>query len=129
MEQILQKARELAELLENSQIVIDQKAAKKEFDNDAALQEEVGSFNLAKLALMNESNKETPNAEKVAEYQNQTRASYEKIMQNPTMMKLNDAELKLQDVLTKINTIIQSAVTDEPEGGCTHDCSTCGGCH
>lgn len=128
MEQILTKAGELGALLENSQIVNRQKAAKKAFDADEELQALIGEFNLAKMSLMNESNKEKPDAEKTEQFRAQTTATYEKIMQHPTMIELNEAEMALENLLGQINAILQKSISDDA-GGCTHNCATCGGCH
>lgn len=128
MEKILEKAKELGALLENSQIVLEQRAAKKAFDTDTQLQDLIGAFNMAKLSLMNESNKDTPDAAKTEEYRKQTSQAYEKVMQHPVMQRLNDAEIALEGLLNQVNGILQQSVTGE-EGGCTHNCATCGGCH
>ena len=127
MEKIIEKAKELGALIENSDIVLTQRAAKKEFDDNAELQDLIGAFNMAKMSLMNESNKDTPDAAKVEEFRNQTTQAYEKVMQHPVMMKLNDAEIALEGLLNQINGILQQSVTGEQ--GCTHNCATCGGCH
>ncbi len=128
MEKIIAKAKELGALLEQSEIVTEQKAAKKEFDNDAQLQDLIGAFNMAKLSLMNESNKETPDAEKVEEFRKQTSQAYENVMQHPVMQRLNNAEIALEGIINQINGILQQSITGD-EGGCTHNCATCSGCH
>lgn len=127
MEKIIEKTKELGALLEESEIIKRQRAAKKAFDTDAELQELVGAFNLAKMSLMNESNKEQPDAALTEEYRKKTSECYEKIMQHPIMMELNDAEIALENLINQINAIIQQSITGEQ--GCTHNCATCGGCH
>ncbi len=128
MEKIIEKANELGQLIKESEIVKKQREAKKAFDNDEQLQQLVGEFNLAKLSLMNESNKDQPDAEKIELFRTQTTAAYEKIMQHPVMMELNQAEMDLENLLNQINSILQNSISDN-EGGCTHNCATCSGCH
>ena len=128
MEMILEKAKELGKLIEESEIVVKQKAAKAEFDSSAELQELIGAFNLAKMSLMNESNKDKPDAEKTEEFRKQTTEAYEKVMTHPIMQQLNDAEIALEGLLNQINAILQQSITGET-GGCTHNCATCSGCH
>ena len=53
---------------------------------------------------------------------------YEEIMKKPSMAALDKANMALEDMIRKVNQILQAAISDMPEG-CTHDCSTCGGCH
>ncbi len=127
MEKILVKTKELAALLEESDIIIRHKAAKKALDESEEVQELIGAFNLAKMALMNESNKEKPDAEMVEKYRGETTSVYEKIVAHPVMMEMNEADIALEDLMKKINMIIQSSISDA--SACTHDCSTCGGCH
>ncbi len=128
MENIIQKAKELGALLEKSEIVAEQKAAKALFDNDAELQDLIGAFNLAKMSLMNESNKDKPDAELTETYRKQTSEAYEKVMMHPVMQRLNSAEIALEQLLNEVNGILQQSITGE-EGGCTHNCATCSGCH
>ena len=49
-------------------------------------------------------------------------------MKKPSMAALDKANMALEDMIRKVNQILQAAISDMPEG-CTHDCSTCGGCH
>ncbi len=128
MEKIIEKAKELGALLEQSEIVQNQRAAKKAFDTDAQLQDLIGAFNMAKLALMNESNKDKPDAEKTEQLRLQTTEAYEKVMEHPVMQQLNDAEIALEGLLNQVNGILQQSVTGE-QPGCTHNCATCSGCH
>ncbi|MBQ6947178.1 MAG: YlbF family regulator [Clostridia bacterium] len=129
MEKIIEKAKELGALLEQSEIVKNQRAAKQAFDTDDELQQLIGDFNVAKLALMNESNKDKPDAEKTEKLRTQTTQSYEKVMAHPVMMQLNDAEIALEGLLNQVNGILQQSITGEEPGGCTHNCATCSGCH
>ena len=115
--------------MEQSEIVKNQRAAKQAFDTDDELQQLIGDFNVAKLALMNESNKDKPDAEKTEKLRTQTTQSYEKVMAHPVMMQLNDAEIALEGLLNQVNGILQQSITGEEPGGCTHNCATCSGCH
>ena len=128
MEKIIEKAKELGELLEQSELVKKQKEAKKAFDSDEELQTLISEFNLAKMALTNESKKDKPDSQLLEKYRGQTTSAYEKIMQHPVMIKLNNAEMAMENLFQQINQILQESVSDN-EGGCTHNCATCSGCH
>lgn len=128
MEKIIEKAKELGALLEQSELVLKQKKAKKAFDECEELKTLIGEFNLAKMALTNESNKDQPDSKILEEYRTQTTSAYEKIMQHPVMMELNDAEMAMENLFRQINQILQESISDN-EGGCTHNCATCSGCH
>lgn len=128
MENIINKAKELGALLEQSELVKKQRAAKLAFDSNEELQQLIGQFNLAKMALTNESNKDEPDAERLEEYRGQTTQAYEKIMQHPVMIELNEVEIAMDNLVGQINQILQNSISGN-EGGCTHNCATCSGCH
>ena len=126
---ILEKATELGKLMKESKIVSDYNTAKAVFDADEEVNDLVGQFNLARMNLTNESQKQTPDSSRVEELQKQTQEIYEKIMGKPAMQALDSANLALEDMVKKVNQILQSSISGEAAAGCTHDCSTCGGCH
>ena len=128
MEKIIEKAKELGALLEQSELVKKQREAKAAFDSNEDLQKLIGEFNLAKMALTNESNKDEPNSDMLEQYRGQTTSAYEKIMQHPVMIELNDVEIAMDNLVGQINQILQNSIAGN-EGGCTHNCATCSGCH
>ena len=46
----------------------------------------------------------------------------------PLVREYIDAKKKFDEVVNQVNTIINFYITGST-GDCTHDCSTCGGCH
>lgn len=64
-------------------------------------------------------------------------ALYNEITNDPDMKAYNKAEEDLNLLMTAINMTITSYISPEnlasadqmAEGGCTHNCSTCSGCH
>ena len=63
------------------------------------------------------------------------RTAYSDIMSNENMKAYNDAKQAFDKVLQRVLAIVQqSADGQDPDTtdfseDCTHDCSTCGGCH
>ena len=55
--------------------------------------------------------------------------AFEKLCENaPLVREYVDAKAKFDAVVNQVNTIINFYITGST-GDCTHDCSTCGGCH
>lgn len=105
-------------------------------DDDTELQELIGQFNVARMSIDNELNKEDgKDEEKIKEFNQTLRELYGKIMSNESMVKFNEAKRDFEAVMNKVNGIIELCVMGEdplicqPSEGCTGSCSTCGGCH
>lgn len=105
-------------------------------DDDTELQELIGQFNVARMSIDNELNKEDgKDEEKIKEFNQTLRELYGKIMINKSMVAFNEAKRDFEAVMNKVNGIIELCVmgedplTCQPSEGCTGSCSTCGGCH
>ncbi len=109
--------------------------AKAACDNDAALQEAIGRFNLERMNLDNELAKEEKDNDKITELNESLRKTYGEVMMNPSMTAYNEAKSQLDVIVNQINGIIELCLngedpaTCEPHSGCSGSCSTCGGCH
>ena len=90
---------------------------------------------LKRMAINNEACKEDRNEEKLKTLNTEMRDLYAKVMTNENMTAYNNAKTDLDTVLQRVLAIItQSAEGEDPDTtdystSCTHDCSTCGGCH
>ena len=109
-------------------------AAKTANDNDAALQENIGKFNLIRMSLDKELSSDNKSDEMVKELNEKLRSVYSAIMATPAMIAYNEAKIALDELLNDVNAIItmsangEDPATCEPSH-CTGSCSTCGGCH
>ncbi len=109
-------------------------AAKTANDNDAALQENIGEFNLIRMSLDKELSSDNKNDEKVKELNEKLRSVYSAIMSTPAMIAYNEAKTALDALLEDVNAIISMSANGEDPATCepshcTGSCSTCGGCH
>ena len=132
---IIKMAREIGHAIQNEKAYKDLQTAKVNADNDETLQNLIGEFNLKRMAINNEASKAERNEEKLKELNDQMRAAYSQIMSNENMINYNEAKTQLDTLLQRVLAIInQSAQGEDPDttdfsSNCTHDCSTCGGCH
>lgn len=134
---IIEAARNLGAVMQQDERYKKYIEAKKANDADEELQKLIGEFNLARMTVDNEFQKEEAdrNGEKIKEFNVQIRQIYGKIMCNDTMMAFNKAKADFEAVMQRVNGIIELSMegedpeTCEPVTGCTGSCATCGGCH
>ena len=132
---IIEMARELGAALQRSDEYTAYNVAKNAADSDAELQGMIGDFNLKKLSLNAEVQKEEKDPAKLAALNEEVRSIYARIMAHPTMAAYNTTKEELDRVLNFIQQIIvYSANGEDPaaiqeETSCGGDCSGCSGCH
>lgn len=134
---IIEAARNMGAAIQQDERYIKYNEARKANDADEELQKLIGEFNLARMTVDNEFQKEESerDGEKIKEFNVQIRQIYGKIMCNETMMAFNKAKADFEAVMQRANSIIEMSAegedpaTCEPASGCTGSCATCGGCH
>ena len=95
----------------------------------------IGDFNLTRMNLSNMMNDPDQDQKKMQELNEQLTSVYEKVMQNEHMAAYNNANQELDLLLKRIKAILDQCAaganpdTADYEENCTHNCSTCGGCH
>ena len=109
-------------------------AAKEKNDNDADLQQQIGDFNLLKMQLDAEYEKEDKDEAKILEINEKIVALYNEIVSSESMSEYNAAYEAYRALTDKISNILlmcengEDPETCEPSA-CTGNCSSCGGCH
>lgn len=132
---IIEKAREFAAEIQNTEIYNNLIDARKKSDEDSALQEMIGKFNLIKLNIDNEIAKEAASQDKLKEYNTELQNIYNDIMRNENMVAFNDAKSNADKLISKINSLMIAAINGEDvfsfdvDASCSGNCSSCGGCN
>ena len=133
---IMKLTRELGRALQQDQTYINMSVAEQQCNEDEALQNAIGEFNLKRMAINNEAQKEDRNEETMKRLNEEFRAVYAKIMENEHMLRYNDAKNEFDALLQRITGIIGlCADGEDPEtcdydpASCGGDCSSCAGCH
>ena len=127
-------ARELGRAIQNSPQYAAMKAAEKACDAGASLQELIGGFNLVRMNLTQESAKTEKDDAKIAELNTQLQKVYTNVMGNARMMDYNIAKQDVEEIMQKINVVMQAAVNGQDvdavdvDSACTGSCSSCAGC-
>ncbi len=129
MTEIIEKAKELGALLQSSEQVQKYTAAKAAYEQDEAVQKLVQEFNLHRMTMMSLSEAEEQDPDRIAEVEERIKGVYGKIMENENMRAMQETGKAVEALLGQVNGVISFYVTGEEPSSCTHDCSTCGGCH
>ena len=136
MADVIQIARELGAALQEDARYKALVQARKVNDDDTELQNLIGEFNMIMLKAQQEAEKEDKDEAKMQAYNEEYVAAYKKIMDNENMRAYQAAQTELETVVNTVNGIIamslngeDPATCDPDAANCTHDCSSCGGCH
>ena len=136
MSDVIKLARELGAALQEDERYIALMSAKKANDEDENLQNLIGEFNMIMLKAQQESEKEDRDEAKLEQYNTEYMEAYGKIMATESMRSYQAAQSDMEELVNEMNGIIamslngeDPATCDPSAANCTHDCSTCGGCH
>lgn len=108
--------------------------AKEKNDKDEVLQKQIGDFNLLKMQLDAEHEKEEKDDAKILEINEKIVELYNLIVSGEAMTEFNNAYADYKALTDKISNILlmcengEDPATCEPSS-CTGNCSSCGGCH
>lgn len=113
------------------------KAAAAVNDADEQLQKDMQEMQLISLKYQQEAEKcEEMSQDRIAELQQQYQDIYEKVMAGENMQNYSKAAADMEQMAQYISKMIglffdgqDPATCEIPPEACTHDCSTCGGCH
>ena len=126
MSNIYEAARYLGQLLKEEPEMVALEEAKNEYNRDPQVGELMTEYGVLQQALaeMYSSDEQDKNAADTINAR--ITEIYELITKTDAYKKYEAAQNKVNLLMDKINGVIQTEITG---GGCTHDCSTCGGCH
>ena len=91
-------------------------------------------FNLKRMAISNEAQKEERDDETLRRLNDEFRAVYQKIMENEHMLRYNDAKNEFDALLQQMTGILSLCAEGEDPAtcdasSCGGNCASCGGCH
>ena len=99
---IIEMARQLGAAIQQSDEYTAYNVAKNAADNDQLLQQMIGEFNLKKLSLSAEVQKEDKDQQKLAALNEEVRAIYGHIMSHPTMAAYNTTKEELEYITARV---------------------------
>ena len=105
--------------------------AKEAYESDADLQAKLAEYETDRKLLAEEFIKEDSETkeEAVSKLREHMEALAAEIVVNEKYVAFTNAQQALNDLMAEVNAEIKFCITGERPSACTHDCSTCGGCH
>jgi len=102
--------------------------ANEAYENDEALQELVSEYNVQRMAMEEELEKDEPDSGFVEIIEGRLQEIYDEVVKNPIFLTYQEATQTLNKIMQMVTSEIRFQVTgDRP---CSHDdCSECSGCH
>ena len=133
---VIEMARELGKKIQQEQSYIALTNAQKAVEEDEALQEKIAEFNMKRYELTQEITKADRDDKKIEELDKVVHELYDVATNHEKMVAYNNAQDDFNEMYEYVLHIIQmSATGDDPDtierpeqGGCSGDCSSCGGC-
>lgn len=123
---ITEKTHELGKLIKQSEEMAAYKAAEEKQMNDEEAKKLMQEFNLNRMNLARDMQEGKITQEEAVKKNNE---AFENMVNNSAVIAdFIEAKKNFDAVISEINGILNFYITgQEPE--CTHNCSTCGGCH
>lgn len=127
-------SKKLGEALKNSEEFKKYQAAREKCRADRELEAKINEFKIQKKVYDAENARENHDEEMLAVIKNRLDTLYDEVYSTDIMKDFTVAEDNFNILLNAVNMTISSYITEIPysaegEGGCTHDCSSCAGCH
>ncbi|WOC31332.1 MULTISPECIES: YlbF family regulator [Caproicibacterium] len=131
---VIEATRELGKTLQADPRFSRMQEIAAQCDKDKELQDKIGNFNLQRMNLNNEMQKTPRDEEKVNQLNETLQTVYKDVMANPNMVLYTAAQQEMDALLKRVYGIISKCADGEDPttadyDACTHDCTTCGGCH
>ncbi len=103
--------------------------ARKAYEEDPTLKQLTTEYDVQQRAIQKVATAEDFDPQLMESIQNRINELYDQIMAAPAYVELLEAQEAVNELMNAVNNTITFAITGEMPSNCTHDCSTCGGCH
>ena len=104
-------------------------AASQAYASDADIATALMEYNVQQAALAEAFGAEERDEALVSSIQNRINELYKQITESPVYVAYREAGEEYETFTKAFYGEIEFAITGQRPSSCTHDCSTCGGCH
>ena len=131
MTKIIELAHALGEEIAKSAEIANLEEAKNAFTADDALQKMMSEYETERRLLGEEFAKSADEADKsvIENLKKRLEELSGEIIKNDNYAKFSAAQQAMDALMADVNAEIKFCITGERPSTCTHDCSTCAGCH
>ena len=126
---IFELAAELGKTLKEDARIIALDKAREAFEADADVAALMTEYEVQQNAIHEEAMKEERSEDVLNAIQDRIEAIYNKITESENYKALEAAQNEVNALMEAVNNTITFNITGEEPSACTHDCSSCGGCH
>lgn len=124
--EIFELAKKLGEAIAKDKRLVEFEEAKKNYENDAELQNSLKEYEVQQQALQSEMLKEDKDGFTIDAINERINELYQAIVTNPSFLNLNQVQVEVNELMNEVNNTITCAITGEdPKTACTHNCATC----
>ena len=103
--------------------------AKDAFEANADLQSKMSEYETDRILLTQEYSKEEADEKLIADLHARIDELANEITSNALYVAFTQAQAEVNALMNEVNAEIKYCITGERPSDCTHDCSTCKGCH
>ena len=126
---IFELAAELGKTLKEDKRLVALEEARKAYENDERVGKLMLEYEVQQKAINHEAMKEERDENLLGMIQERIDALYDQIVATETYKALEAAQDEVNKLMELVNTTITFNITGEQPNSCTHNCSSCGGCH
>ena len=127
--EIFELAAALGQKLKEDDRLIALEKAKEAYEASSEVKTYMTEYDVQQRAMQKAASSEDRDMQLIESIQRRTDELYVLITEHPAFVELNRAQAEVNELMNAVNQTIMTQITGEEPSGCTHDCSTCGGCH
>ena len=127
--EIFELAAELGKKLKDDVRLVALEDAKKAYEDNAELKKYMIEYEVQQKAMQAEVARADRDMQMIEVIQKRIDELYRLIAEHPVFVELNRVQAEVNELMNAVNNTIMTQITGEQPSGCTHNCSTCSGCH
>ena len=127
--EIFELAAALGQKLKADDRLVALENAKEAYEASSDVKTYLMEYDVQQRAMQKAVSESERDMQLIESIQRRTDELYKLITEHPAFVELNRAQQVVNDLMNSVNQTIMTQITGEEPSGCTHNCSTCGGCH
>ncbi len=127
--EIFELASELGKKLKEDARLVDLENAKNAYEECKELKTYLTEYDVQQRAMQKAVTQAERDMQLIESIQHRIDELYTLISEHPCFAELNRAQEAVNELMNAVNQTIMTQITGEEPSGCTHNCSTCSGCH
>ena len=127
--EIMDMAKLLGLAIKESDAAKRMEACKSAYEEDEQIMALTTEFDVQQKALAALAGGKDADPNLISSIQTRITEIYEEVLATDVYKNYEQAQNELNELINRVNATMMAQITGQVGEGCTHDCSTCGGCH